>query len=235
MHTDVVTVTVVPEVDILDKIPDPAFSAYIAEQTDWDTNGSGIISLEEAAEVTYIDVDSRTPGVRGNIASLAGLEYFTALETLICSVNQLTELDVSNNTALTYLDCSVNQLTELDVSNNAALTMLYCYDNQIEELNVSGCTALTELYCHINQLKTLDVSNNTALTLLWCQGNQLTELDISSNTNLKNMWCDGNPGDGVSKFPVTAWFDNGSVPPDFTTSTWTYEGTDITVDYIKAN
>ena len=40
--------------------------------------------------------------------------------------NQLTSLDVSNNTALTYLDCGNNQLTSLDVSNNTALEYLYC-------------------------------------------------------------------------------------------------------------
>ena len=43
------------------------------------------------------------------------------LETLICDLNPLTSLDVSNNTALTYLSCgSNNQLTSLDVSNNTA-------------------------------------------------------------------------------------------------------------------
>ncbi len=44
--------------------------------------------------------------------------------------------------------------------------------------------------------------------------------------------CDARvtPGSGVS-FPVTAWFDNGSVPSGFTTGEWTYNGTTITVEY----
>ena len=50
----------------------------------------------------------------------------TALDTLHCSSNQLTSLDVSNNTSLTYLNCGGNQLTILDVSKNTALTYLWC-------------------------------------------------------------------------------------------------------------
>ena len=38
-----------------------------------------------------------------NISDLTGIEDFTALITLDCANNQLTSLDVSNNTALTRL------------------------------------------------------------------------------------------------------------------------------------
>jgi hypothetical protein len=50
-----------------------------------------------------------------------------------------------------------------------------------------------------------------------------------------------NPGDGVSKFPVTAWFDNGNIPNGFPTPStdwsgyWTYNGKTITIDYQKAD
>ena len=40
-----------------------------------------------------------------------------ALDTLLCSGNQLTSLDVSQNVALKYLDCGYNKLTSLDVRN----------------------------------------------------------------------------------------------------------------------
>lgn len=35
------------------------------------------------------------------LTSLKGIEYFTALEYLVCGNNQLTVMDVSRNTALT--------------------------------------------------------------------------------------------------------------------------------------
>ncbi len=103
---------------------------------------------------------------------------------------------MSYNTALTWLDCSLNQLTELDVSYNTTLKTLDCYSNQLTELDVSHNTALDELYCFSNQLTGLDVSYNTALTWLDCSDNQLTELDVSYNTALKTLYCSSNQING---------------------------------------
>ena len=46
---------------------------------------------------------------RKNISDLTGIEDFIALSFLNCSSNQLTNLDVSQNTALTGLDCGGNK------------------------------------------------------------------------------------------------------------------------------
>jgi len=119
------------------------------------------------------------------IADLTGIEDFTALTSLGCGFNQLTTLDLSNNTALIDLECYYNyQLTTLDVSNCTALTFLSCSGNQLTTLDVSTNTALTYLYCDYNQLTTLDVSTNTALTYVECDNNQLTCLDVSNNDSL---------------------------------------------------
>ena len=181
----------------------------------------------------------------------------TALTELDCDYNQLTALDVSRNTALTNLRCDGNQLTSLDVSRNTALTLLLCGDNQLTSLDVSphtelkhlSCssnplktldvsrnTKLIYLYCISNELTSLDVSQNTTLTELWCYGNQLTSLDISRNTALTGLWCFNNPGDGVSSFPVTAWFDNETVPAGLNvhSPSWWYDGKTITIDFRKA-
>ncbi|HIE73591.1 MAG TPA: hypothetical protein EYQ06_04875 [Flavobacteriales bacterium] len=50
---------------------------------------------------------------------------------MYCDSNQLTSLDVSNNTALTHLFCFSNQLISLDVKNgnNSTLTVFLCYLN----------------------------------------------------------------------------------------------------------
>ncbi|HIY15663.1 MAG TPA: leucine-rich repeat domain-containing protein [Candidatus Alistipes cottocaccae] len=160
----------------------------------------------------------------------------TALTLLICGGNQLTSLDVSANTALTYLYCGDNQLTTLDESANTALTYLSCGSNQLTSLDVRANTALTWLDCASNSLTTLDVSANTALTDLHCGSNQLTSLDVSANTALTWLSCKDNPGDGESTFPVTAWFDNETVPAGLNvySSSWTYGGKTITIDFRKA-
>ncbi len=159
----------------------------------------------------------------------------TALTNLRCGDNQLTALDVSKNTALTELECYGNQLTALDASKNTALIRLYCAWNQLTALDVSKNTALTQLACAINRLTSLDVSKNTALELLSCGKNQLTSLDVSKNTALTELECSINPGDG-SVFPVTAWFDNNSIPnaDRFTTGSWEYNGKTVRIDYRKA-
>ena len=159
----------------------------------------------------------------------------TALTGLSCSSNQLTTLDVSANTALTELSCENNQLTTLDISANTALTELYCYGNQLTSLDVSANMALMWLSCSYNSLETLDISKNTALTQLDCSSNSLTTLDVSANTALTWLSCENNPGDGVSTFPVTAWFDNDTKLDNLEIyqGQWTYDGKTITIDFRK--
>ncbi|GHT11606.1 hypothetical protein AGMMS4956_04910 [Bacteroidia bacterium] len=103
--------------------PDVNFQAFVIEI--FDTNKDGVISTAEVAAVSEIRCD------RKNIASLEGIEVFTALTYLDCGFNQLTTLDVSKNTALTDLSCGDNPLTVLDVSKNTALTYLTCDNNQL--------------------------------------------------------------------------------------------------------
>ena len=189
-------------------IPDAGFKYYLVNNVAINTNGDSEIQVSEAnAFAGTIDI------IWSGISDLTGIEAFTQLTYLLCDDNQLTSLDLSNNTDLQYLDCSYNQLTSLTVSNNFALTYLICNNNQLTSLNVSNnialikldCTfnplgqldvsnniALTNLHCDLNQLNTLDVSNNTALIELSCSNNQLSSLDISNNSALTNLYCPAN-------------------------------------------
>ena len=113
-------------------IPDANFKAYLVGYTQLNTNGDAEIQVSEATALTYLDCSNL------NISNLTGIEAFTALTTLQCRQNQLTSLDVTQNTALTYLDCSDNQLSSLDVTQNTDLTRLYCHDNSLLCLNVKN-------------------------------------------------------------------------------------------------
>ena len=191
-------------------------------------------------QLTSLDVSANTAltvlDCSSNSLTSLDVSANTALTELVCYYNQLTSLDVSANTALTVLDCSSNSLTSLDVSANTALTELVCYYNQLTSLDVSANTALTTLWCYYNQLESLDVSANTALMVLECDDNQLTSLDVSANTALTFLECEDNPGDGVSTFPVTAWFDNDTKPDNLEIyqEQWTYGGKTITIEFQKA-
>lgn len=172
--------------------PDPNFRAYITEEID--TNADGVLSADEIAAATYIDVAEK------GIASLAGIEYLTATETLLCWGNQLTTLDVSKNAALWSLTCSQNQLTQLDLTHNTELAYLYCYTNQLTSLDLSQNTSLSTLYCNDNQLTALDVSHNNSLRTLICGNNQIEELNVS---NLMRLWQFDCGGNQLTKLDVT--------------------------------
>jgi uncharacterized protein YkwD len=92
---------------------------------------TGDIYASDVAGITKLDVAGAYSS-RGNISSLSGIEYFTALTRLECERNQLTALDVSKNTALTYLDCQFNQLTALDLSKNSNIKVIRCGNNPIK-------------------------------------------------------------------------------------------------------
>ena len=163
--------------------PDANFRTVVKN---FDTNKDGSLSDTEIAAVEAIDCYGK------GISNLKGIEYFTSLDILWCADNQLTALDVSENTALRFLSCYTNQLTTLDVDKNTALEELYCYSNQLTKLDVSKNTALTDLHCEDNQLTALDVDKNTALEELYCSRNQLTALDVDKNTALEELYCSRN-------------------------------------------
>jgi len=140
-------------------IPDANFKNYLLNNTSINTNGDDEIQVAEAAAFAgNLYVSSL------NIFDLTGIETFINIRRLYCDHNQLTVLNVSNNTLLIELLCHNNLLTSLVVSSNTGLTLLSCDNNQILSLDVSNNTILTKLWCGNNYLTTLVISNNAALT-----------------------------------------------------------------------
>ena len=160
---------------------DPDF-AHVLETKGYITSSENV-TPSDVADIVRLDIEDNS------LSSLKGIEYFSKLEVLYCSDNQLTQLDVSKNSQLTYLSCSNNQLTQLDVSKNSQLIYLFCASNQLTRLDVSNNSHLAHLYCASNQLTQLDVSNNSQLTDLYCYNNQLTQLDLSNNSQLAGLDC----------------------------------------------
>jgi Leucine-rich repeat (LRR) protein len=93
-------------------IPDANFKNYLVNNTLINTNGDNEIQVSEATSFTQ---SVYCPSL--GITDLTGIEAFTNITELYCGFNQLTSLDVSQNTALVYLYCYSNQLTCLNVKN----------------------------------------------------------------------------------------------------------------------
>jgi len=199
-------------------IPDAAFEqALIALGIDSDGVINGSVATDDVTGVTSLNVSfhesNPLPGLNGNISDLTGIEDFVSLNFLSCFNNQITFLNLSQNTNLIHLECAQNNITSLDVSNNMNLEELWCSENQLTSLNLTENKNLEQLYCSKNQLTSLDISQNTNLQLLqsaynpitnlnlsqniyleelWCTENQLTNLDLSKNLNLMHLNCDDN-------------------------------------------
>lgn len=156
----------------------------------WDMDDDGKLSPAEAADVEFIGISRGYPADGAHkIASLDGIEHFTGLKILLYDHNELPEHTPAINPALTFLDCSGNNVTYLDVSENTDLTHLSCGFNNLASLDVSKNTALTFLNCSSSGLSTFNVGNQSAITYLVCTDNYFTSLDFLDCPNLDRLNC----------------------------------------------
>jgi len=138
--------------------------------------------------IGVIDLD-----VKGkNIQDITGIEDFLALSNLDCSDNQLSLLNISQNTNLIEVYCSNNQLSFLNIGNLTNLVRLWCFSNQLQSLDVTLNSKLISLRCETNNLSRLETSNLLNLNILTCEENQLNTINVSSNTGLARLQCGNN-------------------------------------------
>tara|TARA_R110002167_G_scaffold350628_1_gene562881 strand:- start:1349 stop:4189 length:2841 start_codon:yes stop_codon:yes gene_type:complete len=202
-------------------LPDDSFEAYL------EANGMGngianddYVFTSNINTVTSLYVSSQ------NIADLTGIEDFVSLTDLNCASNQLTNLDVSQNTALTNLFCYDNQIQNLDLSNNLNLSWLWCENNQLTYLDITQNVNLVNLTCHNNNLTYIDLSGQNGFINLYLFGNNLSSLDLSHFAcgSIAEPWIDSNPDlECIQVNNVSCW-----------DSAYTW-GIDTTFQYFSTN
>jgi Leucine-rich repeat (LRR) protein len=93
------------------KIPDSNFEDKLIA-LGIDTDGkNGKVMTASINTLTTLNVSNC------NITNLEGIQEFAKLETLNCSSNQLTSLDITKNLSLTSLHCENNKLVMLNLNN----------------------------------------------------------------------------------------------------------------------
>ena len=137
------------------------------------------------------------------------------LKELDCYSIKMKELNVSGCTALEELNCGGNQLTALDVSENTNLTILRCASNQLTALDVSKNLDLKGLYCRDNYLAVLDVSKNSKLESISCGKNGLTSLDLDKNKEITYVNLDNHQFYNKGTLPAGETFDMKTLPGSF--------------------
>jgi len=162
-------------------VPDNNFEAYL------EANGMGNgITNDDYVTTANINTISTLYIDSENISDLTGIEDFDSLGFLVCSNNNLTTLDLSENLLLYHLSCPTNNLVLLDVSQNINLSVLYCALNQLTSLDLEQNVNLTQFDCSYNNLTSLNLSQNSNLISLGCIYNQLICLNVKNGSNISN-------------------------------------------------
>ena len=167
---------------LLTYVPDDNFESYL------EANGMGDgIALNDYVYTTAIEMVMFLDVYNQSITDLTGIEDFTVLQDLNCGNNQLTTLDVSQNTYLVNLELKQNSITSLDLSANTSIETIKCRDNIISNINISNNSQLVYLDCSNNQITNLSTIDNPNLEELYCSNNQIIYLDLSANSALTEL------------------------------------------------
>ena len=183
------------------QIPDTNFEAALEALGYDDISSDGQVPTTLIEVVTTLDISNKS------ISDVTGIEDFlalkdlkanannitsidlsqnTVLETLIIGANDLTSIDISNNTLLKRLDILYNDITRLDTNNNPNLETLNAYNTDVVSYDFSSNPLLRNVQLYNNNfLTTLDVSNLTQLDQLRLDNTGITDLDVSNNLNLR--------------------------------------------------
>jgi hypothetical protein len=181
-------------------VPDDVFEAYLENHNSYGmpvsignptSMGNGILN-DNSVLTSRINTVAVLEVINLGINDLTGIESFHLLSHLNCTQNNLTNINVSQNTALQYLYCGLNNLNSLNLSQNIGLKKLSCSLNNLTVLDLSYNPFLTDLWCDENQISNLDINQNNSLIFLNCYKNQLQTLDVSHCANMGELYCGTN-------------------------------------------
>ncbi|MCB0400028.1 MAG: hypothetical protein KDD26_10490, partial [Winogradskyella sp.] len=157
-------------------VPDDAFEQHLIDEG-YDTVMDDYVYTHRIDDIDYLFMNDL------GIADLTGIQDFEALETLHCSDNSLTTIDVTNNTNLSQLYCSHNNLTILDITTLSDLFILECSYNDISTLDLSNNLLLEHIGIGSTLIESLDLSNQSNITWFEAINGQLESLNLENGNN----------------------------------------------------
>ncbi len=196
---------------------DDTFKAYCL--ANFDTDGDGKISEDEALAVTVMNCFNASPtheytyyysgSDRYDLiyaSSLKGIEEFKNLQILNVSGSTsvqgpLASLDLRQNTALKLLVVNYNDISSLNIEGLTQLEGLESCYTKLSEIDAYGLSKLEYLNATNNTLlkkinlsqctsfTTLDIENTLALERFECANTELTKLNLSYQPYLSYVNC----------------------------------------------
>ena len=140
---------------------------------------TGVNSLQlskTSANVSELEAAGVTTAAQ-KISDLDGIEFFSGLDTLVLTSNDLTTIDLSGNPELVEISMNFCKVEFLDVSGCPNLQKLRFRGSAqaaslLSEIDLSNNLALRHLHLRSHNFASIDLSNNTAL---------VEEIDLSDN------------------------------------------------------
>lgn len=181
------------------EIPDAAFAEYMIFNSvagvyteTIDGEEKFFLNPNEVSAVTVLSLSKTNANVQSlvsagvstaedKITDLTGIEFFTGLQRLVLTSNEVEEMDLAALANLEELEMNFNRVGNLDVSNNIALTRLrYRASAQASDQQ---------------KLATINLTNNVNLRHLFLPNHNLVSIDLSNNTLIDDLIdLSGNPG-----------------------------------------
>ncbi|MBC7389875.1 MAG: leucine-rich repeat domain-containing protein [Opitutaceae bacterium] len=161
-------------------LPDSNFVQFLRDNYQTTLLNGNKLVIAEAAKIKGVFQAGNK-----NISNIYGIQFFTGLQAIDLSYNNLSALpDISNITNLDYLNLTYNQLSKLpDLQNLKKLTYLDFVENNITSIP--------------------DLSGQSQLRTLLAKGNLITTLpSLDSLTNLNSLDLSYNKLEAFPKIPV---------------------------------
>ncbi|MBC8755841.1 hypothetical protein H2O64_14280 [Kordia sp. YSTF-M3] len=166
-------------------VPDDNFEQALID-LGYDTTLDNYVTTANINTVTSLNV------VGKNIASLTGLQSFTALQSLDFSINNVTTVDLTQNAQLRVLLLTGNSLATINVSQNPLLRGLTVEENLLTTIDVTQNPLLESLNISKNLFTSIDVTQNAGLTNLDVGENSLSQINVTQNPVLAFLTLDKN-------------------------------------------
>ena len=149
----------------------------------WDTNEDGLLSFDEAENVTILTAQQR------GITNLQGIEYCTNLKTLNLNINEIKNIEsLKNLTNLTELYLSDNQIENIDsLEKLVNIKELIISDNKISDITVlEKLIGLECFYASSNEISDVKaLSNLTKLKEVDLRFNKISDFSPLDGKNLE--------------------------------------------------
>jgi hypothetical protein len=172
-----------------------------ADQQDSLSNFFATVNLATVTRISLADQGITSISFATNFPALQSLDLSGNLLTNVYCMGApsgnifgpLTNLNVSNNPYLLHLDCAWNNLTYLDVTDDTNLLFLNAFANaELATVDISTCPSLWFVDLGAgNNITSFNTANNPQLASLCLGGSALGSLDVTANPELLSLFVSG--------------------------------------------